>query len=95
MSIKVFGSEQTGAVDVETEVIDGKHIPIYKGAFGKKGVFTLISEDNPQPITASNADINRSASMLDAINGLVVQMKINNAYQALIWDDEITEEDIE
>ena len=79
------------AVPVKTDVIDGVHVPIYKAGFGADGDLTLVDEDNPIPISVDAVSHLTVTGKLDEV---ITQLKIMNAYNALGYDEVITEEDV-
>jgi hypothetical protein len=90
-SIKVNPATRTNARDVVVDTIDDVDHPLYKQAYGDADSVTRVDEDNPLPIK-NEAVFN--GRMLTALNELIIEMKINNAYQALGHDCVLTEEDL-
>ena len=67
-NILVNSSKQQGASPVITEVIQGRHIPIFKGAFGEYGSLTRVSKTNPMPCGLYDSDGNGIKSLSGAID---------------------------
>ena len=94
-NVKVNPSTARSAIDVATDEIDGTHHPQYKVEFGADGTATPVEEDNPLPVTAGNYGKDIDSRILEALTDITVEMKIMNAYMAKVFDEIITNEDIE
>lgn len=90
-NIPVKPSDAATRVNVATDVVEDVHYPIYKMAQGEDGAIVLISEDTPLYV---KTDAVTNSQILTALNELITEMKINNAYQALAHDSVLTEEDL-
>jgi len=93
-SILVEPDDGAGALEFKLVEIDGQQYPVYI-AVDSNGDF--INAGNPLPVAAQNTEaekhnFSRTEELLEVI---LLQMKIANAYMALAYDTELTENDIE
>jgi len=58
-------------------------------------VSSIIAPDGAIPITQAESDLSRSSETTELLSGMLVQLKILNAYMAEGFNFVITEEDIE
>lgn len=86
--------QQTEVISYRTTEVDGHHTNHQKVSFGADGEATSVDEDNPLPVTAAAADVDRTVQLKESIDEMVIQLKILNAYYAMGFDEAITEDEI-
>lgn len=79
---------------IATDNVDGVHYPVYKFALGADGVAEFVSVDNALPVTSSSTDVDRMYALKESIDNMVIELKINNAYNALAHNQTLTERDL-
>lgn len=79
---------------VATDNVDEVHYPLYKLAIGEDGEASLVSVSNALPVTASDDDVARHTDTKDILSGILMELRIMNAYNAMGFDEELTEKDL-
>lgn len=90
-SVKVLPSTDPTAIPVALDDVDGIKHPLYKSEFGEDGEATMVSSDDPLPVTDTGTD-NPMLAMAEAID---TKLAIIIEHLSRITKEKITENEIE
>jgi hypothetical protein len=100
-NIDVQPGERPGKQAVATDEIDGIHFPEYKIAYGDKENVTYVDFNNPlpvnnsQPITLGETAKIQQEDIIEAIEDVVIQLKIMNLHFQTMTGEKITRGDLD